>query len=283
MIRLALAFSLAVGANVAAAQAPPEAAPLDGTAVDRRLPTVTPKPTFRDGDADDYRPAPAPRPAAPAAVPPPSVQPAERPALKAAVPNDACLTALKKLAKVERAVSPEADDPGCVARDPVRMSAIRTEGTDVVVSGAPILTCRFATAFAHWTRDIAAPVAQGALDRRLTRIGTGPGFQCRRRNRAATGKLSEHAIGNAIDITAFRFATSKGENGGKARLPVVPYDRLDAEQVRYLHAVRRAACGYFNTILGPGSDTAHATHLHLDLGRSYRKGELRKNPYKICD
>ena len=43
-------------------------------------------------------------------------------------------------------------------------------------------------------------------------------------------------------------------------------------------ALRRAACGWFLTVLGPGSDPDHATHLHFDLqqhGSSDR--------YRICE
>ena len=42
-------------------------------------------------------------------------------------------------------------------------------------------------------------------------------------------------------------------------------------------ALRIAACGWFTTILGPGSDEAHHDHLHVDIeqhGSSDR--------YRIC-
>jgi hypothetical protein len=41
--------------------------------------------------------------------------------------------------------------------------------------------------------------------------------------------------------------------------------------------VRQAACGWFTTVLGPGSDEAHHDHLHVDIqqhGSSDR--------YRIC-
>ena len=44
-----------------------------------------------------------------------------------------------------------------------------------------------------------------------------------------------------------------------------------------INAVRQAACGWFTTILGPGSDASHGDHLHVDLqmhGASDR--------YRIC-
>jgi hypothetical protein len=30
-------------------------------------------------------------------------------------------------------------------------------------------------------------------------------------------------------------------------------------------ALRMTACGYFTTVLGPGADPQHETHLHLDM------------------
>jgi len=42
-------------------------------------------------------------------------------------------------------------------------------------------------------------------------------------------------------------------------------------------AARTAACGWFTTVLGPGSDAAHTDHLHVDTtlhGTSDR--------YRIC-
>jgi len=99
-------------------------------------------------------------------------------------------------------------------------------------------------------------------------VRTGPGFECRNRNRAATGKLSAHAEGLAIDMAGFELAdgsTLSIKEGAGERTKGV------------LDAVRRAGCGWFTTILGPGSDAAHADHLHVDLqqhGSSDR--------YRIC-
>jgi hypothetical protein len=38
-------------------------------------------------------------------------------------------------------------------------------------------------------------------------------------------------------------------------------------QGKILKAIRRAACGPFTTVLGPGSDRFHRDHLHLDTAR----------------
>jgi hypothetical protein len=45
----------------------------------------------------------------------------------------------------------------------------------------------------------------------------------------------------------------------------------DAE-AEFLTAVRKSACGPFTTVLGPGSDSYHATHFHLDLAQRRTAG-----------
>ena len=41
--------------------------------------------------------------------------------------------------------------------------------------------------------------------------------------------------------------------------------RPEEHEARFLGALRKAACGPFKTVLGPGSNADHATHFHLDL------------------
>jgi predicted phosphodiesterase len=38
----------------------------------------------------------------------------------------------------------------------------------------------------------------------------------------------------------------------------------DAPEATFQAAIRAKACGFFRTVLGPGSDAAHGNHLHLD-------------------
>jgi hypothetical protein len=44
----------------------------------------------------------------------------------------------------------------------------------------------------------------------------------------------------------------------------VKADAPEAE-AKFLDALRKAACGPFKTVLGPGSDADHALHFHFDL------------------
>jgi hypothetical protein len=42
-----------------------------------------------------------------------------------------------------------------------------------------------------------------------------------------------------------------------------------------MEPLRASACARFSTVLGPGSDGYHQTHVHVDL-------ESRRSGYRIC-
>jgi hypothetical protein len=159
----------------------------------------------------------------------------------------------------------------CRIDDPVRLSAVPVPtrpAATVALPGEPLLACRFAEAYGHWIGDLVAPLLAAGLGSELKAVHTGPGFECRNVNRSPSGKLSAHAEGLAIDTATFELA-----NG--ARLPVKPGGSEAGRAV--LETIRKAGCGWFTTILGPGSDAAHGDHLHVDVqqhGSSDR--------YRIC-
>jgi len=138
----------------------------------------------------------------------------------------------------------------------------------VRLGAQPVLACRFASPFGHWLGDLVAPMVAGSLNTELKGVQTGPGFACRNRNRAETGKLSAHAEGLAIDIAGFELA-----NGSTLRVK----PEGEAAPDPPLAAIRKAACGWFTTLLGPGSDAAHADHLHVD-GQQHGSSDR----YRIC-
>ena len=113
-----------------------------------------------------------------------------------------------------------------------------------------------------------APLVVGRLGSDVTAVRTGPGYECRQRNHEESAKLSAHAIGLAVDIASFEVA-----NG--TTLAVKPDD--DGRARAIVAALRTAACGWFTTVLGPGSDSAHAEHLHVDI---MKHGSSDR--YRIC-
>jgi hypothetical protein len=219
------------------------------------------------------RPNTVPKVAAPETSPahePATVQPDDAPTLPEPAQN-ACLIALQKIADAEPVSSPDAEDSACVIDNPVQIAG--TLGpTPITFTGHPVLTCDVALRLARFSKDTLQPLAEHHVGASLTAVFTGPGFTCRRRNNAATGKLSEHAFGKGIDITAFSFEE-------KDRLNVRSSADMKTNRAAFFSALRTAACGHFTTVLGPGTNAAHATHLHLDTGRMEPGKE---NPYRIC-
>jgi hypothetical protein len=186
--------------------------------------------------------------------------------------DEACIERLKATGFTFEPVTPHAAaNPACVIDTPVKLVAVPAAsraGASIRLPEEPTLACRFAERLGHFLGDLAAPLIAGRLSFELKGVRTGPGYECRNRNRAANGHLSAHALGLAVDVAAFELANGKA-------LPIKPDG--DARGEAAVAAVRTAACGWFTTVLGPGSDPAHTDHMHLDIqthGSSDR--------YRIC-
>jgi hypothetical protein len=192
------------------------------------------------------------KPPAPAATAPPSAAGAGKPA---------CFEALA--ARHGEGVRREpAEDGGgaCSVVEPVRVSRVTIRASDgtlrLALDPPVLLSCDMATAAAAWLETSVQPLTRGYFGKDLASLRVGGGHECRNRNRAAAGKRSEHATGHALDIFAFV------PEGGEA-VPVGRPGGLVGS--RFVDAVRQSACGAFMTALGPGSDAAHADHLHVDI------------------
>ncbi len=159
----------------------------------------------------------------------------------------------------------------CAIPRPVQLRSLATGADDIQFPAEPTLDCRLAERLADWIGNVVEPLARHHLGAGLAAIDTGPGYVCRNRNNAAAGKLSEHAKGNALDIAAFALRDGR-------RVAVRPANQLAPAEAGFLAAVRTTACGYFLTVLGPGSDAAHSEHLHVDLGLHGRTAN-----YRICE
>jgi hypothetical protein len=160
---------------------------------------------------------------------------------------------------------------GCTLAGAIKLRAIASRHGAVQISGEPIMLCSFARQFTGWVGDVGAPLAFAYTGEALARIETGPGLVCRTRYNKPGEKVSEHAKGNAIDIASFVLT-------GKTRIAVKqsPKDSQVARDL--LRAFRATGCGYFTTILGPGSNAAHEEHLHFDYGMH---GKTLN--YRICE
>lgn len=162
-------------------------------------------------------------------------------------------------------------DGTCVVVEAVRLHAVETPSGVVSLPEGPVFNCRFARQFATWISETGSAVVLAQTNRRLERVSTGPGYDCRHRNGDSSGKMSEHAAGNAVDIT-----TMTVDGGATIRMA----DAIDPNSTSFavLRALRTTACGYFTTVLGPGANEAHREHYHFDLGVHGKSGN-----YRICE
>lgn len=234
------------------------------------LPTVgvseeAPLPPPRPVDTGP-KPPPVPAPAAPETAPVPSSE-------VSPIGPASCPERLRAAGfGLEAAETPKTENGLCRIDVPVRLLSVPVPSQPekrIVLKEKPILACVFAESLGHWLGDLVAPVIAGRLGGGLQGVQTGPGFECRNRNRSANGKLSAHAEGRAIDISQFELADG-------SKLGIKPGN--DERRAGTIAVLRRAACGWFTTILGPGSDPSHADHLHVDIqmhGSSDR--------YRICE
>jgi hypothetical protein len=158
----------------------------------------------------------------------------------------------------------------CAVADPVQVKSVATSVGRVKLPEEPLFNCAFARRFTTWLSDIAAPVIMALAPAKLQSLSTGPGYECRNRNGDASGKISEHGFGNAVDIAGITLAN-------RIRIEVPDVADPQSTHHRLLMALRVSACGYFTTVLGPGSDAAHASHYHFDLGQHGKSGN-----YRIC-
>lgn len=181
----------------------------------------------------------------------------------------ACLADLTKLGVTF--TQSKASFAPCSIENPVELDSIKTDNDTVTFNGKPTFNCNFARKFSQWVADVAIPVVRDQEDKALSALSTGPGFECRNRNGESTGKISEHASGNAVDIDQIVLAD-------KSRIAISQVANTSDPHYRMLMALRTSACGYFTTVLGPGSNAAHASHYHLDLGVHGKSGN-----YRICE
>jgi hypothetical protein len=142
---------------------------------------------------------------------------------------------------------------GCSAIDAVKLIDV---GTPVTNLGP--MTCPLARNFAGWVQYAVRPAARKFLGSEVVKVETFGTYSCRNIYGGRSGRLSQHAFANAIDVSAFvlkdgrRITLLGGWNG-----------RSDEQEfLRTLHA---SACKRFGTVLGPNYNAAHHNHFHFDM------------------
>ena len=175
----------------------------------------------------------------------------------------ACRERLKSLGvEFEERKPVHDEEKGCSIPYPLM---VKTLGAKINVTPEAEMNCQMAEASARFIADTISPAAKAGFGAGLKSINQASAYVCRPRHNGQ--KMSEHAFGNALDIASFTLT-----DGEKIDIEPTP----EQEGVKkFLADLRKAACGPFKTVLGPGSDPDHELHFHLDL-------EPRRNGGTFC-
>ena len=215
-----------------------------------------------------------PAPPAPVRPPAPAPEATEQlgwPADVVAEARAQCGKLLAGLPITYKPLDPIGNQGGCGAPAPILVTAV----AGIALSPPATQTCDMGAALAGWIVNSVKPAAQEKLKTEITVIHTTTSYNCRRRNNGASGKMSEHSKANGLDLSGFSFASEKKVavegSWGTGLLAAIGLSSGSS----FLETIRQEACGYFTTVLGPGSDPYHGDHFHIDVLR-------RKNDYRIC-
>ena len=171
-----------------------------------------------------------------------------------------CLAGLKSKSVRFAGLPSKSFDGGCRMIDTIKLMDFGTQATNL---GA--MTCPLASSFTDWARFAVAPAAKHYLGSEVVKIETMGTFNCRVVNGSRSGKLSEHAFANAVDVSAFVLRDGR-------RVSVLNGWRGSAEERAFLRRLHQSACKRFGTVLGPDYNAAHANHFHFDMAKSMREG-----------
>jgi hypothetical protein len=220
-------------------------------------PATVPIPTPRPGDETASEKPPQEKPV------PVDPRSAEKPRSPLPAEEASCRERLKTLGVQFEASEARHDEKiGCALPYPL---VVNTLGPAIGLEPKAEMNCRMAEAAARFMAGTVAPTARSQLGAGLKSVSQASAYVCRPRHNRE--KMSEHAFGNALDIASFTLTDGR-------RIDVEASPDGDGAR-KFLAEVRKAACGPFKTVLGPGSDADHAVHFHLDL-------EPRRNGGTFC-
>ncbi|WP_142847915.1 extensin family protein [Telmatospirillum sp. J64-1] len=188
--------------------------------------------------------------------------PAPPPPPVAAIPVPAGPSCLQELEsyRVEFETVPAISTPqGCGVDNPVRVTAAA-----IPWNRPSVVTCQMAATIHRFEAEVVQPAALKHFGRPATKVWHAGTYVCRNET-GSRNRLSQHALGQAIDILGFDIEggitinVKRNWNDGSAKS-------------RFLRDVARGSCDIFNVVLTPRTDVFHEDHLHLDIG-----------PYRRCD
>lgn len=174
-------------------------------------------------------------------------------------PVAACLAGLDQNHVVYDRVQDFSTPEGCGIKGAIR---VKKDATDW--SRATLMSCGLEAKLYDFETKVLNPVAQKYFQKSVRRILNAGAYNCRNERSEHADRLSQHALGKAIDITGFEL-----DDG--TSISVLRDWRGKGSRSDFLQEVAKSACGQFQVVLTPNQNALHRDHIHLDIG-----------PYKLC-
>jgi hypothetical protein len=176
-----------------------------------------------------------------------------------------CRKELRRLGVTYRDLPAINDGGSCQIPYPVQVTGLPGRAK---LTPAATLNCEMALAFSQWVKHELQPAARVRYWSSVGTVTQASSYSCRNMIGTRGNKISEHAKGNALDISKIELKNGKD-------ILVRKKGFFAFRERGLLNTVRADGCSYFNTVLGPGYNKAHADHFHFDIMD-------RKSGYRAC-
>jgi len=196
---------------------------------------------------------------------------AQRPAWRTNAENACFAEGLVKPSDAIQALA-AIDGPGiCGMTRPLKLFAL--QDGQVQMSKAVTVDCSMTAGLDLWLKQALQPAAMARFGAPIASVDVFGAYSCRSVDNLAGMPLSEHAFGNAVDISGFTLSD------GRKIVVLRDWPKTGTQESAFLHDAQSSACERFNTVLAPGSDSFHSNHMHLDLAMH---GRTNTGPRRIC-
>lgn len=138
-------------------------------------------------------------------------------------------------------------------------NAVRISRGTAAFNDSFVATCPLAVAWALFETHNLQPSARQHFNQSVARVIHFGSYACRNIYHDVSGRRSEHAKANALDVAGFVLADG-------TRITLAQDWRRGAKGA-FLRDVRDGACRFFDVVLGPDYNAAHRDHFHFDMGR----------------
>lgn len=171
-----------------------------------------------------------------------------------AIQPQACFAALESSGLPVQRVPDRPSDIGCALEN-----AVRLPNASRVTPATPVTTCRVAAAWLLFETHVMQPAARRHLGSEVASVRHLGTQNCRNVYHRASGRRSQHATANAIDIAGFTLRDGR-------QVTLLRHWGSGGAEAAFLRELRDGACDFYRAVLGPEYNAAHRDHFHFDMG-----------------